>query len=428
MGDDGQRQLQGPCAAGRQLAAARRLPAPQWYTDQNACYANSPTPYMQLISNPPSNLSSVLLNMQFASSAVATVCRYDGYDATTLPLRQQGRQTVGYRFVLGCLPVRGRALQPAHRRPADRPGSFVGPDSAGLKAAAGLLKADDKAHVWELDYKALGSRGAKAPGAARRTRARCRSTRSCRLRLDGGRRHQVRQAALLRQTPRVRSRVAPTASSRCGYLPVTDENGLGDLHDYTLAVVTAVRAQDGSTPALDAEALSADEVCDFSVAPAKPTDSCRAAATAAVRRSSTPRRSRARFRVRGSRGQGQGPSHAPVPELDRADLRSDLGVRPGRRAGPPDHRDRVRARRRADPLVGPARAGRRRGRPQGEGVLQVPVPARQEARMTTVLHDGVIDASPPPAAVSGSRCRSASRRCCSRCPSCCPGCCSTSWC
>ena len=43
--------------------------------------------------------------MQYASSAVATVCRYDGYDPTTLPLRQQGRQTVGYRFVLGLVSL-----------------------------------------------------------------------------------------------------------------------------------------------------------------------------------------------------------------------------------------------------------------------------------------------------------------------------------
>ena len=117
---------------------------------------------MQLIANPSSNLSAVVLNMQFASSSVQTVCKYDGYDPTTLPLRQQGRQTVGYRFVLGAgLALRRRALQPAHRRRCRPPArvspsqefenaegrSFVAPDAAGLRAGAALLTAGPDEHA-----------------------------------------------------------------------------------------------------------------------------------------------------------------------------------------------------------------------------------------------------------------------------------------
>ena len=93
--------------------------------------------------------------MQFASSAVPTVCRYDGYDPTTLPLRQQGRQTVGYRFVLGLVSLsaaerynlRTAALQTSSASPTRQTyadgRTFVAPDTAGLQAAAALLTADE---------------------------------------------------------------------------------------------------------------------------------------------------------------------------------------------------------------------------------------------------------------------------------------------
>lgn len=248
--------------------------APQWYIDQNACYANSPTPFMQLISNPPSNMAAVLLNMQFASSAAATVCRYDGYDPTTLPLRQQGRQTVGYRFVLGLVSLsaaerynlRTAALETAG-------GTFVKPDSPGLKAAAGLLKADDDAHVWGIDYQLLGSAskalaagaGAAYPGAMPIYAVvptsgldEADATKFAQLLCYAGDEGQV--------SGRANGQLPP------GYLPLTDANGLGDLRDYTLSAVSAVRAQGGTTPALDAEAPSAEEACDFRVAPAEPSE------------------------------------------------------------------------------------------------------------------------------------------------------------
>ncbi len=243
--------------------------APQWYIDQNACYANSPTPFMQLIANPPSNLSSVLLNMQFASSAVATVCKYDGYDPTTLPLRQQGRQTVGYRFVLGLVSLsaaerynlRTAALQTS----AAGEGTFVAPDTASLKAAAGLLTAEEDVHAWAFDYEAIGTSPAAYPGAMPVYAV---------VPTEGLEESEATKFAKLLcyasgtgQTPGRANGQLPA-----GYLPVTAANGLGDQHDYTLAAVAAVRLQDGATPALDASA-SDDQACDFSVEPTPPSES-----------------------------------------------------------------------------------------------------------------------------------------------------------
>lgn len=246
--------------------------APQWYIDQNACYANSPTPFMQLISNPPSNLASVLLNMQFASSAVATVCRYDGYDSTTLPLRQQGRQTVGYRFVLGLVSLsaaerynlRTAALQTG----AGDEETFVVPDTDSLQAAAKLLTADDDAHAWTLDYEALGtSAGAAAyPGAMPIYAV---------VPTEGLPEADVEKFGKLLCYASGPGQVPGRANGQlpAGYLPLTADNGLGAQHDYTLAAVAAVRAQDGSTPALDATAPSAGQACDFGKDPASPSPS-----------------------------------------------------------------------------------------------------------------------------------------------------------
>lgn len=245
--------------------------APQWYIDQNACYANSPTPFMQLIANPPSNLASVLLNMQFASSAVATVCRYDGYDPTTLPLRTQGRQTVGYRFVLGLVSLsaaerynlRTAALQTG---PADD-ATFVAPGTTSLRAAAKLLSANDETHAWTLDYEALGtSAGSTAyPGAM--------PIYAVVPTVDLPEEDATKYSKLLCYASGA-GQVPGRANGQlpAGYLPITAENGLGDQHDYTLSAVAAVRAQDSSTPALDAEAPSADTVCDFSRKPTEPTE------------------------------------------------------------------------------------------------------------------------------------------------------------
>lgn len=258
--------------------------APQWYQDQNACYGKSPTPFMQLIANPPSNLSTVALNLQYANSSVSTVCRYDGYDPTTLPLKQQGRQTVGYRFVLGVVSLsaarrynlRTAALQTSSASLAGQTyavagRTFVGPDDAGLQGAAELMKADKKAGTWSLDYAKLSTPEGRSayPGAMpvyalvpTQGLDETTSTRLAKFLCYAGTDGQVSGLANGQLPP--------------GYLPVTAENGLGAEHDYLLTATAAVRKQGGDVPALDMTPPDAEEVCDFSPPPtpsASPTTS-----------------------------------------------------------------------------------------------------------------------------------------------------------
>jgi hypothetical protein len=247
--------------------------APEYYQETNACYGKSPTPFMQLIANPASSLSTVVLNMQFGSSAVQTVCRFDGSDATQLALKTQGRQPLGFRFVLGLVSLsaaerynlRLASLQtlstvsPSTQftDPAGR--FFADPDRTGMKAAAALLEADTDAGQWALDYEAISTGdGAKAyPGlmpiyAVVPTEGLEAKTAT---RLGKLLCYSDKQG----QEPGLANGQLPG-----GYLPLTKANGLGTQRDYVLSAVAAIKAQGGDVPALDAEAPSRDEACDFS--------------------------------------------------------------------------------------------------------------------------------------------------------------------
>ena len=254
--------------------------APEYYQNQNACYGNSPTPFMQLIANPASTLSSVVLNMQFASSAAQTVCRYDGYDQTTLALRRQGRQIVGSRFVLGLVSVsaaerynlRTAALQTTSSVPPSKQfdntdgRSFVSADRAGLLAGAALLTADPTNVLWTLNYPALKTAegGAGYPGTMPiyavvptegldEDKAKKLGKLLCYANKEG-------------QQPGLANGQLPN-----GYLPLTKANGLVPQRDYLLSAVAAIKAQAGDVPALDAAPPERDEACDFSKV--KPTPS-----------------------------------------------------------------------------------------------------------------------------------------------------------
>jgi hypothetical protein len=254
--------------------------APQYYQDQNACYANSPTPFMTLIANPVSNLSTVLFDMQYGSSSVLTVCKFDGYDQTTLPLRQQGRQTVGYRFVLGLVSlsaaerynVRTASLQttssvaPSRKFENADGRTFASPDTGGLRGAAGLLRPDPEDGLWTLDYGALSTEeGASAyPGAMPIYTV---------IPTQGLEPDTAKNLAKLLCYSEANGQIPGRANGQlpAGYLPVNGTNRLKAQHDYVLSAVAAVKAQAGEVPALDAAAPKRRVACDFSKQ--KPTES-----------------------------------------------------------------------------------------------------------------------------------------------------------
>ena len=248
--------------------------APDWYQKANVCYGNSPSPFLNLVANPQPNLNAITVAMQFASSSVLTTCNFKTEDPVgSLPLKKEGKQSVGRRFVLGLVSLssaarynlRTASLQTTSTVPASSTftsaagRTFVPGSTAGLRAGAALLK-PDASHVWTLDYAQLHtSRGAKAyPGTLPVYAA---------VPTTGLSAPSATQAAKLlcyAVDPRRGLRQGPSNGELpAGYLPLTASNGLGAQRDYTLQAVSAIRNQTKSVPALSAKPLSYDDVCDF---------------------------------------------------------------------------------------------------------------------------------------------------------------------
>lgn len=257
--------------------------APAAFKAANQCYANSPSPYLNLVSNPQNNLGAITLNLQYASSAVLTACNYQTDDpVNSLALKKIGRQSIGKRFVLGLVTLsaakrynlRTASLQtsstvPATERFTSAVGrTFVRASTASLRAAVPGLRADPDTHVWGFDYAtlktsagkgaypgivttylAVPTKGLEAPVAQDLAKLLCYA-------VDDKR--GIKQGAANGRLPD-------------GYLALSDANGLGAERAYTLKAVSAIRNQTKSVPALDAKDVSYDSVCDFRVVATKPT-------------------------------------------------------------------------------------------------------------------------------------------------------------
>jgi hypothetical protein len=219
---------------------------PKSYIDSqnNPCYSHSPSPYMQLIANPAGFISTIAQNLQYAVSAVNTACDGDQYDPTTLKLKTLGRQTPGFRFVLGLT-----TLTAAHRYDYELASlqttseNYVAADDAGLKAGAALLSPNKETQVWELAWPQLSTKAGRSayPGtlpvyADAPT-----------VGLDATTAGRVAQLLLYAvgagQTPGTAVGQLPP-----GALPMTAANGLGALAAYTRLAAEAVRTQSGTLP------------------------------------------------------------------------------------------------------------------------------------------------------------------------------------
>lgn len=257
--------------------------APAWFKEANRCYGTSPSPYLNLVANPQQNLAAVTVNLQYGSSAVLTSCNFQTDDPLgSLPLRKIGRMAVGQRFVLGLVSLssasrynlRTAALQtsstvPFQQRFSDTSGrTFASGTTAALKAAAAELAVDPDTKTWRVDHAALRASAVKTgyPGvmpvyAAVRTEGLNAATAAGLAKL------------LCFAVDEKRGLRSGSSNGRlpAGYLALSDANGLGDLRNYTLKAVSAIRNQTKSVPAVDAKDVSYDEVCDFKVAAARPT-------------------------------------------------------------------------------------------------------------------------------------------------------------
>lgn len=257
--------------------------APESFRASNKCYDRSPSAYLNLVSNPQTNLAAVTLNLQYGSSAVLTACNFTTDDpVTSLALRKVGREPIGKRFVLGLVSVsaaerynlRTAALQTSTKDPVDQKftdahdRTFVAPTTASLKAATSALKLDDYTDVWTVDQSALRTEDGRAayPGIVMTYLA----VPTVGLSDDDA---QGLAKLLCYAVDDKRGAKPGRANGQLpdGYLALTDDNGLKAQRAYTLKAVSAIRNQTRSVPAVDADDVSYDSVCDFTVAATKPS-------------------------------------------------------------------------------------------------------------------------------------------------------------
>lgn len=260
--------------------------APESFKATNQCYARSPSPYLNLVSNPQTNLAAITLNLQYASSAVLTACNFTTDDPiTSSSLKKIGRESIGKRFVLGLMTLsaadrynlRTASLQTASAVPAGEKftsaagRTFVAPSRDSLKAATSALTVDQYTRVWTVDQSALRATADNAayPGIVTTYMA---------VPTTGLSDAEALGLAKLLCYAVDGKRGAREGDANgllpVGYLPLTEGNGLGPQRAYTLQAVSAIRNQTKSVPELDAPGLSYNSVCDFKVgAKPKPTPS-----------------------------------------------------------------------------------------------------------------------------------------------------------
>jgi hypothetical protein len=223
----------------------------------NICYNRSPAPYLSLVANPVANVGTILQNLQYAVSGARTRCNADDAgDLSQLALKQQGRQQVGHRFVLGIVPlsaVHRYSLRAARLETAAD--TFVAPDDAGLDAAAALLRPDETAADWELAYDDLATTGKAAYPGAMPVYA---DVPTSGLPAAPARRLQKLLCYAMTDG---QARGSANGQLPDGYLPLSSEHGLGALRARTLNVAAVVAAQSGQLPALDAAAPTVKSAC-----------------------------------------------------------------------------------------------------------------------------------------------------------------------
>ena len=228
------------------------------------CLFAAPTPYLPLVAAPTARLFSIGQDVEFSIAQSQTRCVLPSPIPGSLAgakMVAQGRQSVGYRFMLGTVSLGDAAreglslasLQTTNTGSTtatftDTSGrTFVAPTSAGLQAAAKLLTPDTTNGVWTLPYSSISTSTADNtayPGsmlvyAAVPTKG----LPSAALAKAYG------EFLTFAAGPGQRPGTAQGDLAN-GYLPLTSANGLGVQAAYTLAAAGAVTQQKGYLPSL----------------------------------------------------------------------------------------------------------------------------------------------------------------------------------
>lgn len=217
-------------------------------------------PYLPLVAAPMSRLSQIVPAMQYSLANSQTQCFQPVPESTEgQKLVSLGRQTAGFRFMLGVVPLadadryqintaaleaqKSAAATAKFTSAAGR--TFVTPTDAGLKAAALLATPDGSSGTWPINYAAMRSsaKGAAAyPGTMIVYTAV--PTKGLSAPTAKGLADFVRYAATTGQTAGDSNGQLPA-----GYLPMTAANGLSALSAYSVKAATAIAGQTGIVPA-----------------------------------------------------------------------------------------------------------------------------------------------------------------------------------
>ncbi len=222
-------------------------PKKYYAQDLNDCLYHSPVPFLPLVAAPLPALSQISEAMQFAIAQSTTACSQ--IDGTSLgeKLVALGRQTVGYRFMIGVTSLADSYRFKLNTAALEAAGTdFVTPSPASLRAAVPFLKPNEKTGTWPVPYATFAG-DSKAAAAYPGTMLVYAAIPTSGLpSIDA---HDYAQ--LLRylvgpgQQPGLEVGDLPP-----GYLPMTAANGLGKLAAYTLEAADAVEAQKGALPSL----------------------------------------------------------------------------------------------------------------------------------------------------------------------------------
>ncbi len=227
----------------------------------NDCLAQDSVPFLPLVASPVSRMESITEAMQFSILNSQTVCQQVGDTNEGEKLVAQGRQTIGFRFMLGLTSygdaerygLSTAALQTTVSASAPVKFStaagrtFVAPSQTSLRNAAALLTPDTTHNMWTFPYADLHD-SAKAAAAypgfmliyiAAPTAGVTPSTDAARIAT------LMRFAGSSGQTPGSGNGELPA-----GFLPLTSANGLGAEATYSKAAADAVAAQQGTIPSV----------------------------------------------------------------------------------------------------------------------------------------------------------------------------------
>jgi hypothetical protein len=219
-----------------------------WYkSDNNDCLFHNPVPFLPLVAAPLATLEQISESMQFDIANSTTVCQQIDGQTVGEKLIAQGRQTMGYRFLIAITPLADDyryQLRPAALQTSD--GTFVLPTTTAMRDAVAFLKPDEASGTWPVPYEKYES-SPSAAGAYPGTMVVYAAVPTQGLAAQSAQDYSelLRFAAASGQVPGLEVGQVPP-----GYLPLTKANGLGALASYTTAAAADVAAQNGKVPPL----------------------------------------------------------------------------------------------------------------------------------------------------------------------------------